>query len=757
MKPLSPVSSLLTPVSSLRAPVSSLLAPVFFLLAPVFFLNAQTPSECWNLRYHGRNAEAEKCFERLSFSNDPYAKAEGFWGLGMHQDANNAFRAAAAIRKDPLVKVRWGRMFHERWNKGEAAKLFQEALEAGENFAPALLGMAIVLSEGFDAKAVEFAEKALKADPKLLEAQELLAKLAVEDVNFEKARQEAEKAMQLAPDAIGAMSILGALDVLSDKPSTPWFAKMDQVNPVYAEGYSYVAETLILNRRYLEAIEFFKKALEKDPKYWKAHSELGISYMRLGMEKPAREHLELAYENNFRDPATVNTLRLMDSYKNFQTFKTATTEVRLHNREADLLKLYFEPELQKAIATFEKKYRFKLKEPVKLEVYPDHEDFAVRTMGMPGLGALGVTFGYVVAMDSPSGRKPGDFHWASTLWHELSHVFVLSATNHRVPRWFTEGLAVHEETAIFPDWGDRLAPPILQAVKDKKLLPIAQLDRGFIRPAYPHQVVVSYFQGGKVLDYINETWGFQKVLDMMQAFAQTTTTEAVVEKQLGLKPEEFDKRFFAWLDKQLDVPLKKFGEWSKRRMNMVQNAKLKKWDEVILEGREIRDWYPDYVEGFSVYEMLAEAYEAKNESKAALAELEKYAAVGGRFPANLKHLAELLEKAGRPKDAVAVLEKLNYIYPVADEEYHRKQGELNMNLGRVQAAIREFQASLASKPADPAQSHYQLAQAYMKASQTEKAMEHVVSALETAPGYRPAQKLLLELTSNEITPTKKRD
>ena len=41
-------------------------------------------------------------------------------------------------------------------------------------------------------------------------------------------------------------------------------------------------------------------------------------------------------------------------------------------------------------------------------------------MGLPGLGALGVTFGKVVAMDSPSGRKPGDFHWASTLWHELS-------------------------------------------------------------------------------------------------------------------------------------------------------------------------------------------------------------------------------------------------------------------------------------------------------------------------------------------------
>ena len=84
--------------------------------------------------------------------------------------------------------------------------------------------------------------------------------------------------------------------------------------------------------------------------------------------------------------------------------------------------------MERAIATYEKKYKLKLDRPVQVEVYPDHEDFAVRTLGMPGLGALGVTFGYVVAMDSPSGRKPGSFHWASTLWHEMSHVYMLTAT-----------------------------------------------------------------------------------------------------------------------------------------------------------------------------------------------------------------------------------------------------------------------------------------------------------------------------------------
>ncbi len=41
--------------------------------------------------------------------------------------------------------------------------------------------------------------------------------------------------------------------------------------------------------------------------------------------------------------------------------------------------------MKRAIATYEKKYKIKLDQPVQVEVYPDHEDFAVRTMGMPGL------------------------------------------------------------------------------------------------------------------------------------------------------------------------------------------------------------------------------------------------------------------------------------------------------------------------------------------------------------------------------------
>ena len=207
--------------------------------------------------------------------------------------------------------------------------------------------------------------------------------------------------------------------------------------------------------------------------------------MRLGKEDEPYQELELAYNNGYRDAATVNSLRLLDSYKNFDTFSDDTTILKLYKSESALLLPYIQSELHTILATYEKKYHMTLPGPVQVEVYPNHEDFAVRTMGMPGLGALGVTFGEVVAMDSPSARKPGDFNWGSTLWHEMSHVFILTATNHRVPRWFTEGLAVHEEGEHSAEWRNRATPDVIAAIRDKKLLPVAKLDRGFVFPDYP--------------------------------------------------------------------------------------------------------------------------------------------------------------------------------------------------------------------------------------------------------------------------------
>ena len=80
---------------------------------------------------------------------------------------------------------------------------------------------------------------------------------------------------------------------------------------------------------------------------------------------------------------------------------------------------------------------------------------------------------------------------------------------------------------------------------------------------------------------------------------------------------------------------------------------------------------------------------------------------------------------------------------------HRHLGELWLAQENYAGAVREYSAVLALNPLDKASAEFDLAQAYFAAGNKDKAEESVLLALETAPGFRPAQKLLLQIKSDE--------
>src|SRR5262249_48555490 len=125
-----------------------------------------------------------------------------------------------------------------------------------------------------------------------------------------------------------------------DKKDTKW-------DPHSAKGYETTGHFFFINRRYEEAIQFYRKALELDPELWSARSQLGLNLMRLGYDEEAYKQLEQCYNNGFQDVATRNTLKLMDTYKNYDTFKTSRTILKLNKKEAALLRPYIETEMQK--------------------------------------------------------------------------------------------------------------------------------------------------------------------------------------------------------------------------------------------------------------------------------------------------------------------------------------------------------------------------------------------------------------------------
>ncbi|MGC2660768.1 MAG: hypothetical protein WA324_22660 [Bryobacteraceae bacterium] len=695
--------------------------------------------DCRTFQHHGQRQNAEECFEQLTHSNDAFLRAEGDWGLGRLQDANAQFKIAYDEHKDsPEVRVEWGKLFVAGQNATEAANLFGEAERLSPNYAPAFLALAR-LAGGFDKKSEELTRHAIELDPKFVEAHEYLARLALENSDPKLAAQEAHTALSLSDEALDAMSVLAAMDFLNGQTQSDWMTRILKINPIYGQAYATGAYFFIINRRYEEGIRFYREALKLNPDLNDARSDLGINLLRLGHDEEAKQELERSYNAHFSSPETRNALRFLDTIKDYEVIHGPHSILVLHKSEAALLAPYIQPELEAAIAAYQKKYKMTLPGPVRLEVYPNHDDFIVRTIGLPGQGGLlGVTFNSVVAMDSPSARPPGEFRWSATIWHELSHVYVLNATHELTPRWFTEGLAVHEESAHEADWGDRLTPEIVTALQKKQLLPVLQLEQGFLRPKFPSQVMVSYYQAGKICDFIVEKYGNDAILGMIHSFGDRKTTSEAIVDNLHEKPEDLDKEFSAWLDKQTHTTVAQFADWKK----VMQSGPDKL---TAPEASRLRDEYPEYTGEDSSYQLLAGLYANKGDKGAARRELEKYRSMGGRNVATLKKLAALEQEAGDNKEAEKTLKNVNDIY-LEDEDVHRKLGKLFLNRNEAVEAVREYQAAVALKPEDVAETHYDLARALAADKRDKEAKDEVLIALEAAPGFKPAQKLLLQLS-----------
>ena len=271
------------------------------------------------------------------------------------------------------------------------------------------------------------------------------------------------------------------------------------------------------------------------------------------------------------------------------------------------------------------------------------------------------------------------------------------------------------------------------------------LDRGFVRPEYPGQVLVSYFQAGRICDYIQGRWGDGKLLDMVQSFANRKTTPEAIQRgprhvAAGFRHSSF-RRGSTRTSARPPQALTSGGTSLKA---LVGSAKDKDYDQVLKQGEEVRRMYPEYVEDANAYEFLADAHLAKGEKRAAAEALTEYEKTGGLNPQTLKKLASLEEDLGEPKDAAATLDRINYIDPM-DEDLHRHLGKLWLAQENYPGAIREYGAVVAMHPLDALSAQFNLARAYFAAGQRDKAEEHVLASLEAAPDYRPAQKLLLQL------------
>ena len=418
--------------------------------------------------------------------------------------------------------------------------------------------------------------------------------------------------------------------------------------------------------------------------------------------------------------------------------------LRLHKDEASVIDSYVTDLVTDSVRAFTERYQFELQEDVVVELYPEHDDFAVRTLGLPGIGLLGVAFGYLVAMDSPSGSREGEFHWGTTLWHEIAHIFTLEATGNLVPRWFSEGVSVFEEWSTGPLRGRHIPVRVLEAMADDRFLPVAELDGGFMRPTYEGQVIVSYTQAGLLCQYIAREWGQQGLVDMLTGFAEGLGTVAAIRQGLGVAPEDLDSGFRDFLEAEFRTTLDGLEEWRERTRATYEALDAGDFEAVLERAEAAIAAYPDYVDANDAYIPMALAFDELDRRPEAMDTLETYWRLGGYSPRALRRLGTWLHEAGRADAAIAVYDDLIMVTPL-DAEVHATLGDWMLAEGMADGALREYRALMAMQPHDLAGTHYRLARAHLELEDQAGTREHLLYALEIAPHYREAQQLLLEI------------
>lgn len=724
--------------------------------------------ECDTAHWRGQLQESRLCYANLLREDSPPAiKAEAAWALNNLKQANEWFRAAMAEAPDDLATlVRWGDLFAASHQNGEAMDIYREVLEQEPHNAFALLGAARVLVDQFEEAAdgylVPIFDGVVPDEGALVGAYLLVARVALENGNYTSAEAALEQADELIAKhdwpPLELYALRASHDLLNNVDGSRWTELSLAYNPHWGGIYATPAHFYVITRRYRAAIELFDKAVGIEPGLAQAHEELGINLLRDNQMTRARQHLETAYERDPFSPRAVNTLRLMDSFVDFRIINDYPDDdgevpvvLRLHRDEASAIAPYAIEVVRDSIEVFTQRYGFELREPVVVEMYPDHEDFAVRTAGMPGLGILGATFGYVIAMDSPSGRSAEEFQWGNVLWHEMAHVFTLEATDHLVPRWFSEGVSVFEEWRSGPNPGVRIPMSVYNAMRDDLLLPIAQLDEGFLRPTYENQVIVSYMQAGLVCDFIDRHVGPDKLREMLDAFRDGLKTPEVIRRVIGVEPEEFDDAFAHFVETEHGPFLDQLQTWHEAQTLIAGNVADESWSDVIGMANELIALLPEYVEPDSPYLAKAKAHSALDDDASALATLESYWRAGGSSPAWLRRLATMLVEAGREDDAIDVLMSVNLVDPL-DSELHGELGERLLDAGRADEALREFEVALSLQPHDMATAWYRLARAQHALGDDAASQNTLLQALDVAPNFRPAQRLLLQLASRRAEP-----
>jgi tetratricopeptide (TPR) repeat protein len=307
-----------------------------------------------------------------------------------------------------------------------------------------------------------------------------------------------------------------------------------------------------------------------------------------------------------------------------------------------------------------------------------------------------------------------------------------------------------------------------------ELTPLGQLSSAFLAPKDSQHLLFAYYESSLVIDFIVQRYGLEALKQILADLGAGKGINAAIPAHTVPLPE-MEKQFAAFatdLAKGLapGVDLEpppdpgsdtNAGFWEEthpdnyllRLRNAGKLMEAKQWAEARPILASLATAYHGEKGAENPLWLLAVTERNLNDTNAELATLQKFAVQESDFQELDVRLIDLFEAQTNWPEATKYAERLLAINPLISRPY-RALAEAGLAAGHPEQSITAYRKLLLLDPPDPTDVHFQLARLlHGRGGSDPEAERQVLQALEDAPRFRDAQRLLLEINANRPQPT----
>lgn len=659
-----------------------------------------------------------------------------------------------------------------------ASETFQKGFKIYPDDPEFAYGLARSFQQDDPGAARDFLEQVLAANPNHIPSLMILAENQIDAEAFDEAQKILAEIFKINPNhelSHALEAVLHHLQGNYDEESASIQRALSrwQNNP---EPLYFIGRKLSLNYRFQEGSDYQRRALSLDPEYLPALNQLAQDLLRLGEEK---EGWRLIQEARMKDPYHVtifNLSQLRDKLDTFTELQREGIALSMEPREAQLYGESALDLLVEAKRIFSEKYQVTPPELIRVEIFPEQKDFAIRTFGMPGgLGYLGVCFGPLITANSPATTAQYPANWKAVLWHEFCHTITLEKTRNRMPRWLSEGISVYEEMEKNPSWGQRMDPVYRRMIlEEEALTPVGSLSEAFMKPETQLHLQFAYFQSALVVDFMIERYGMDKLLTLLDALGEGKTIQVALESTFGNLPQlekDFESHAISlaknyapkvdwteiddseWPDPDAEDRL--WEAWLKERPNHLESLKRsalrflsqENWSSAEEIARKMIELHPEGTGPQCGRALLAKALRGQDKAEQELEVLRDWSQLDAEAPAAYLRLMDLGMELSQFELTLAAADQLLAVDPFRENPYAMKALALT-ELNQKSEAAEQLIKQLELEPANPSLVEFEIAKRLVE-TDPKKAKLYLLQALEEAPRFREGLSLLLELNSDK--------